>query len=123
MNQLVVKVAPALAAGCKLVVEPSEYSPLSSIRGGELVHEAGSYQVVYKNLNGEGRMVWEGMSRHPDIDMISITGSPHAGVAVAKAAADTVKRVHQELGGISANIILPDADFEEGRRSWRPRLQ
>lgn len=113
MNQLVVKVVPALAAGCTLVVKPSEYSPLSSIRFSELVQEAGFPRGVYNYINGEGHIVGEAMSRHPDIDMMSITGSTRAGVAVAKASADTIKRVHQELGGKSANIILPDADLEE----------
>jgi len=113
MNQLVVKVVPALAAGCTMVVKPSEYSPLSSIRFSELVKEAGFPAGVYNYINGEGHIVGEAMSRHPDIDMMSITGSARAGVAVAKASADTIKRVHQELGGKSANIILPDACFEE----------
>lgn len=113
MNQLVVKVAPALAAGCTMVVKPSEYSPLSSIRFSELVQEAGFPAGVYNYINGEGHVVGEAMSRHPDIDMMSITGSARAGIAVAKASADTIKRVHQELGGKSANILLPDADFEE----------
>ncbi|MCJ8151944.1 MULTISPECIES: aldehyde dehydrogenase family protein [Shinella] len=113
MNQLVVKVVPALAAGCTMVVKPSEYSPLSSIRFSELVNEAGFPPGVYNYINGEGHVVGEAMSRHPDIDMMSITGSTRAGVAVAKASADTIKRVHQELGGKSANIILADADFEE----------
>lgn len=113
MNQLVVKVVPALAAGCTMVVKPSEYSPLSSIRFSDLVNEAGFPPGVYNYINGEGHVVGEAMSRHPDIDMMSITGSSRAGVAVAKASADTIKRVHQELGGKSANIILPDADFEE----------
>jgi aldehyde dehydrogenase (NAD+) len=113
MNQLVVKVVPALAAGCTLVVKPSEYSPLSSIRFSELVQEAGFPRGVYNYINGEGHIVGEAMSRHPDIDMMSITGSTRAGVAVAKASADTIKRVHQELGRKSANHILPDADLEE----------
>lgn len=113
MNQLVVKVVPALAAGCTMVVKPSEYSPLSSIRFSELVQEAGFPAGVYNYINGEGHIVGESMSRHPDIDMMSITGSARAGVAVAKASAETIKRVHQELGGKSANIILSDASFEE----------
>ncbi|MEO9337649.1 aldehyde dehydrogenase family protein [Mesorhizobium sp. SB112] len=113
MNQLVVKVVPALAAGCTMVVKPSEFSPLSSIRFSELVNEAGFPAGVYNYINGEGHIVGEAMSRHPDIDMMSITGSARAGIAVAKASADTVKRVHQELGGKSANILLGDADFEE----------
>jgi aldehyde dehydrogenase (NAD+) len=113
MNQLVVKVVPALAAGCTMVVKPSEYSPLSSIRFSELIIEAGFPAGVYNYINGEGHIVGEAMSRHPDIDMMSITGSARAGAAVAKASADTIKRVHQELGGKSANIILPDASLEE----------
>lgn len=113
MNQLVVKVVPALAAGCTMVVKPSEFSPLSSIHFSELVMEAGFPAGVYNYINGEGRIVGEALSSHPDIDMVSVTGSARAGVAVAKAAADTIKRVHQELGGKSANIILDDADFED----------
>lgn len=112
MNQLIVKVVPALAAGCTMVVKPSEYSPLSSIRFAELVTEAGFPKGVYNQINGEGHVVGEALCRHPDVDMVSITGSTRAGVAVAKAAADTIKRVHQELGGKSPNIIFPDADFE-----------
>ena len=113
MNQLIVKVVPALAAGCTVVVKPSEYSPLSSIRFAELVQEAGFPAGVYNQLMGDGAVVGEALCRHPDVDMVSITGSTRAGVAVAKAAADTIKRVHQELGGKSPNIIFDDADFEE----------
>src|SRR5690606_8870746 len=113
MNQLVVKVVPALAAGCTMVVKPSEFSPLSSIHFSALVKEAGFPDGVYNYINGEGRIVGEALSRHPDVEMVSVTGSARAGVAVARAAADTIKRVHQELGGKSANIILDDADFEE----------
>ncbi|WP_062013838.1 aldehyde dehydrogenase family protein [Aureimonas sp. AU4] len=116
MNQIVVKVVPALAAGCTLILKPSEYSPLSSIRFTELVAEAGYPAGVFNYVQGEGAVVGEALSRHPDVDMVSITGSTRAGVAVAKAAADTVKRVHQELGGKSANIILDDADFETAVR-------
>lgn len=116
MNQLVVKVVPALAAGCTFVVKPSEYSPLSSNRFAELVHEAGFPKGVYNQIFGFGAVAGEAMAGHPDIDMVSITGSTRAGIAVAKTAADTVKRVHQELGGKSANIILPDADLEDAVR-------
>lgn len=112
MNQLVVKVAPALAAGCTMVVKPSEFSPLSALRFTQMVHEAGFPPGVFNVLNGDGAIVGDALARHPDVDMVSITGSTRAGVAVAKAAADTVKRVHQELGGKSANIIFADADFE-----------
>lgn len=116
MNQLVVKVVPALAAGCTFVVKPSEFSPLSSHRFAELVHEAGFPKGVYNQIYGYGAVAGEAMAAHPDIDMVSITGSTRAGVAVAKTAADTVKRVHQELGGKSANIIMPDADLEDAVR-------
>jgi aldehyde dehydrogenase (NAD+) len=116
MNQLVVKVAPCLAAGCTMVAKPSEFSPLSSIRFAELVAEAGFPAGVYNHITGYGHVAGERLSRHPDVDMVSITGSTRAGVAVAKAAAETVKRVAQELGGKSANIILPDADLEQAVR-------
>lgn len=116
MNQLVVKVVPALAAGCTFVVKPSEFSPLSSNRFAELVHEAGFPKGVYNQIFGFGGVAGEAMAGHPDIDMVSITGSTRAGIAVAKTAADTVKRVHQELGGKSANIIMPDADLEDAVR-------
>ena len=116
MNQLVVKAAPALAAGCTMVAKPSEYSPLSSIRFAELVHEAGFPAGVYNHITGAGEVAGECLSRHRDVDMISITGSTRAGVAVAKAAADTVKRVTQELGGKSANIVMRDVDVEKAVR-------
>ncbi len=116
MNQLVVKAAPALAAGCTMVAKPSEYSPLSSIRFAELVHEAGYPAGVYNHITGAGEVAGEALSRHPDVAMVSVTGSTRAGVAVAKAAADTVKRVAQELGGKSANIVTHDADVEKAVR-------
>jgi aldehyde dehydrogenase (NAD+) len=112
MNQLVVKAAPALAAGCTMVAKPSEYSPLSSLRFAELVAEAGYPAGVYNHITGAGPVAGEALSRHPDVDMVSITGSTRAGIAVARAAADTVKRVSQELGGKSPNIILRDADLK-----------
>lgn len=111
MNQLVVKAAPALAAGCTMVAKPSEFSPLSSIRFAELVQEAGFPAGVYNHITGHGHTAGERLAGHPDVDMVSITGSTRAGIAVAKTAAETVKRVSQELGGKSPNIILPDADF------------
>ena len=117
MNQLVVKVAPALAAGCTMVAKPSEFSPLSSLLFAELVHEAGFPAGVYNHITGYGHVAGEALSRHPDVDMVSITGSTRAGIEVAKAAADTVKRVAQELGGKSANIILRDADLEKAVKS------
>lgn len=113
MNQLVVKAAPALAAGCTVVAKPSEYSPLSSIRFAELVHEAGYPAGVYNHITGTGELAGAYLSGHTDVDMVSITGSTRAGIAVAHAAADTVKRVSQELGGKSANIIMRDADLEK----------
>ena len=116
MNQLVVKAAPALAAGCTVVAKPSEYSPLSSIRFAELVHEAGYPAGVYNHITGSGEIAGEALSRHPDVAMVSITGSTRAGVAVAKAAADTVKRVAQELGGKSANLVMRDVDIEQAVR-------
>ncbi|KIX16284.1 aldehyde dehydrogenase family protein [Paracoccus sp. 228] len=112
MNQLVVKAAPALAAGCTMVAKPSEFSPLSSILFAELVHQAGFPKGVYNHLTGYGETVGEALAAHPDVDMVSITGSTRAGIAVARTAAETVKRVAQELGGKSANIILRDADLE-----------
>jgi len=111
MNQIMCKVAPALAAGCTMVLKPSEIAPLNAILFAEIVHEAGIPKGVFNLVNGDGPTVGEAISRHPDIDMVSFTGSTRAGILVAKAAADTVKRVHQELGGKSANIILDDADL------------
>ena len=113
INQIVVKIAPALAAGCTMVLKPSELAPLSGIIFAEILDEAGVPAGVFNLVNGEGATVGEAMSRHPDIDMMSFTGSTRAGVQVAKAAADTVKRVHQELGGKSANLILEDADLKQ----------
>ncbi len=112
MNQLVVKVAPALAAGCTMVAKPSEFSPLSAILFAELVHDAGFPAGVYNHITGYGHDAGAALASHPQVDMVSITGSTRAGVAVAHAAADTVKRVAQELGGKSANIILRDADLQ-----------
>ena len=113
INQIACKVAPALAAGCTMVLKPSEVSPLNAVIFAEVLHEAGVPAGVFNLVNGEGLSVGEAMSSHPDIDMMSFTGSTRAGVAVAKASADTVKRVSQELGGKSANIILDDADFNQ----------
>jgi aldehyde dehydrogenase (NAD+) len=110
--QIATKVVPALAAGCTMVLKPSELAPLSGILFAEILDEAGVPAGVFNLVNGEGATVGEAMSRHPDIDMMSFTGSTRAGVQVAKAAADTVKRVHQELGGKSANLILEDADLK-----------
>ncbi len=111
INQISCKVAPALAAGCTVVLKPSEIAPLSAHVFAEILEEAGVPKGVFNMVDGDGPGVGEAISRHPDIDMVSFTGSTRAGVLVAKAAADTVKRVSQELGGKSANIILEDADL------------
>ena len=113
INQLACMVAPALAAGCTMVVKPSEVSPLSAIVFAEALDEAGVPAGVFNLVNGDGLNVGAYLSAHPDIDMVSFTGSTRAGIEVAKNAAPTVKRVAQELGGKSANIILDDACFEE----------
>ena len=106
------KVAPALAAGCTVVAKPSEVAPFSPLILAEVLHQAGVPKGVFNLVNGDGATVGQRIAAHPDIDMVSFTGSTRAGVLVAKAAADSVKRVHQELGGKSANIVLPDADLE-----------
>ena len=111
INQISCKVAPALAAGCTMVLKPSEVAPLNAILWAEVMDEAGVPPGVFNLVNGDGPTVGEAMSAHPGIDMMSFTGSTRAGVAVAKASADTVKRVAQELGGKSPNIVLDDADL------------
>ena len=111
INQISCKVGPAIAAGCTMVLKPTEIAPFNAILLAEVLHEAGVPKGVFNLVNGDGPTVGEAMSSHPKIDMMSFTGSTRAGVAVAKGSADTVKRVHQELGGNSANIILDDADF------------
>ncbi len=111
MNQVAAKVAPALAAGCTMVLKPSEESPIDAMIFAEILHEAGVPAGVFNLINGYGPVVGEAMSSHPDIDMMSFTGSTRGGVAVARASADTVKRVSQELGGKSANILLGDVDI------------
>ena len=113
LNQIVCKVAPAIAAGCTMVLKPSEIAPISGIIFAEIMHDAGVPKGVFNLISGDGPSVGEPMSRHPDIAMMSFTGSTRAGILVAKAAADTVKRVAQELGGKSANIVLPDADLKD----------
>jgi aldehyde dehydrogenase (NAD+) len=113
INQIVVKIAPALAAGCTMVLKPSEYSPLSALLFAEVLHEAGVPAGVFNLINGDGPGVGDAIARHAGIDMVSFTGSTRAGVLVAQAAAETVKRVAQELGGKSANILLDDVDLEQ----------
>lgn len=112
INQLMCKIAPALASGCTMVLKPSEVSPLSALIIAELIDEAGVPQGVFNLVNGTGAVAGEALAAHPDVDMISFTGSTRAGVRIAQVAAATVKRVTQELGGKSPNILLPDADFE-----------
>lgn len=113
MNQLTCKVAPALATGCTMVLKPSEVAPLSAYIFAEIVHEAGLPAGVFNLVNGDGAGVGTALSRHPDVDLVSFTGSTRAGTLIAQNAAPTVKRVTQELGGKSPNIILPDAPLEE----------
>jgi aldehyde dehydrogenase (NAD+) len=113
VNQIACKVAPALAAGCAMVLKPSEIAPLSGCLFTQILHEAGVPAGVFNMVNGDGPTVGAAISAHPDVDMVSFTGSTRAGVAVATAAAPTIKRVTQELGGKSANIILDDADIEQ----------
>jgi len=117
INQITCKVAPALATGCTMVLKPSEIAPISGHLFSEMVHQAGFPAGVYNMVNGDGPDVGAVISSHPDIDMVSFTGSTRAGILVAKAAAETVKRVTQELGGKSPNIIFEDADLEVAVRS------
>ncbi len=111
LNQIACKVAPAIAAGCTMVLKPSEYTPTSALIFAEVMHAAGVPKGVFNLVNGLGPEVGVAMSEHEGIDMISFTGSTRAGIDVAKRAANTVKRVSQELGGKSPNVILEDADF------------
>ena len=113
LNQITCKVAPALAAGCTMVLKPSEFTPTSALIFAEILHEAGVPKGVFNLINGLGPEVGAAMSGHPGIDMISFTGSTRAGIDVAQRAAPTVKRVSQELGGKSPNIILEDADMQK----------
>ena len=112
INQIACKVAPALATGCTMVLKPSEIAPFSAQILAEILHEAGVPPGVFNMVNGDGPGVGAAISAHPGIDLVSFTGSTRAGIEVARAAAPTVKRVHQELGGKSPNIILPDADLQ-----------
>ena len=113
MNQIACKVAPALAAGCTMILKPSEIAPFNAILFAEILDAAGVPPGVFNLVNGEGPTVGTALAAHPDIDMVSFTGSTRAGIEVARNAAQTVKRVAQELGGKSANILLDDADFRE----------
>ncbi|MVT55256.1 aldehyde dehydrogenase family protein [Bradyrhizobium yuanmingense] len=113
ISQIACKVAPALAAGCTMILKPSEFAPTCALIFAEILHQAGVPQGVFNLINGLGPEVGAAMSEHPDIDMISFTGSTRAGIDVARRAALTVKRVSQELGGKSPYIVLDDADLEK----------
>jgi acyl-CoA reductase-like NAD-dependent aldehyde dehydrogenase len=112
LHQIVAKVAPALAAGCTMILKPSSETPLTALYFAGLVAEVGLPPGVFNLVTGSGKVVGEAMAMHPDIDMVSITGSTSAGIRVAELAASTVKRVSQELGGKSACIVLDDADLD-----------
>ncbi|WP_420858265.1 aldehyde dehydrogenase family protein [Marivivens marinus] len=113
VNQVVLKVLPALAAGCTMVLKPSELTPWDAMIYAEILHEAGVPAGVFNLVNGEGPVVGAAMSRHPDVQMMSFTGSTRAGTAIIKDAADTVKRVTLELGGKSPNLVFADTDVDE----------
>jgi aldehyde dehydrogenase (NAD+) len=112
LYQITAKVAPALAAGCTVVLKPSELSPFSALLFAEVMADAGTPPGVFNLVNGTGEVVGAALSSHPDVDMVSITGSTRAGMLVAQGAAPTIKRVVQELGGKSPNVFLDDADFD-----------
>jgi len=117
INQIAAKVAPALAAGCTMVLKPSEISPLSGLLFAEMLEEAGCPAGVFNLVNGDGPGVGAPLSAHPDIDMMSFTGSTRAGISVSQKAAPTVKRVALELGGKSPNLLFADADLETAMRT------
>ncbi len=113
VNQMLCKAVPAIAAGCSVIVKPSERAPLCGLLLAEAMHEADLPPGLFNLLNGAGADCGRRLAEHPDVDMVSITGSVPGGGAMAASAAPTIKRVHQELGGKSPNLILPDADFSE----------
>jgi len=117
INQIACKVVPALAAGCTMVLKPSENAPLSALEWARVMDEAGVPAGVFNLVPGEGPVVGSALAGHPGVDMVSFTGSTRAGVEVARAAAPTVKRVHQELGGKSPNLLLDDCDFGRAVRA------
>ena len=119
MNQVTLKAVPAMLVGCTMVLKPSEIAPLSSLLFAEFVHEAGFPRGVFNLVNGDGPGVGTQLSGHPGVDMISFTGSTRAGIAISKTAADTLKRVHLELGGKGANLIFADADDRAVQRGAR----
>ena len=113
MNQIALKVIPALATGCTCVLKPSEHTPVSAMVYAEIIHEAGYPAGVFNLVNGDGVSVGSALSRHPDVQMMSFTGSTRAGMAVTRDAAETIKRVTLELGGKSPNLVFADCDLEE----------
>jgi acyl-CoA reductase-like NAD-dependent aldehyde dehydrogenase len=113
LHQIVAKIAPAIAAGCTVVLKPSEVAPLNAFMLAEIIHEAGLPAGVFNLVSGTGPVVGEAIASHPEVDMVSFTGSTRAGKRVGELAAQTIKRVALELGGKSANVILDDADFEK----------
>ncbi|WPE23542.1 aldehyde dehydrogenase family protein [Shinella zoogloeoides] len=113
MNQIALKVIPAIAAGCTVILKPSEIAPMSAMLFAQIVDEAGLPAGVFNLVNGEGHVVGEALSAHPDVDMMSFTGSTRAGMAVSRAAAANIKRVSLELGGKSPNLVFADADLED----------
>lgn len=113
INQLAAKIGPALVAGCTMVLKPSEVSPLSAQLFAEFIEEAGFPIGVFNMVHGTGAMIGDALTSHPDVDMVSFTGSTRAGIQIAKSAAETVKRVSQELGGKSANIVFADSGLEK----------
>lgn len=119
MNQITLKVGAAIIAGCTMVLKPSEESPLNALIFAELMDEAGFPKGVFNLVNGDGAGVGSQLSSHPDVDMVSFTGSTRAGIAISKNAADTLKKVHLELGGKGANIIFADADENAVKRGVR----
>ena len=119
INQIALKVLPALAVGCTMILKPSEIAPLSAMLFAEMIHEAGFPKGVFNLINGDGPGVGTQLSSHPDIDMVSFTGSTRAGKLITKNAADTIKRVSLELGGKGANIVFADADEKAVRRGVR----
>ena len=123
MNQVTLKVVAAAAAGCTMVLKPSEVAPLSSIVWTEIMDEAGTPAGVYNMVNGDGMGVGSQLTSHPDVDMVSFTGSTRAGIAISKAAADTIKRVALELGGKGANILFEDADEKAVKRGVLHMMQ
>ena len=116
MNQITLKVGAAAVAGCTMVLKPSEQSPLNAMVFAEMMDEAGFPAGVFNLVNGDGAGVGSQLSAHPDVDMVSFTGSTRAGTLISKAAADTLKRVHLELGGKGANVVFADADEKAVKR-------